>query len=111
MRTIEHGDQQSREQLNQKLQLCYLQLSQAFPLVISDCLGAFTCAQSPNFSSMSFTEAKKLHYAYVFQVFSDCLAHCFHFYLYVIFSKNFRNAFFERFARVAARRTHVREVS
>lgn len=87
------------------LQLCYLQISQAVPISLNYILYLFDQALYGNLktgflavsSGVSFSEAlSDLQASYrlillkVFLNLTNDLAHCFHIYLYILFSRRFR---------------------
>lgn len=82
--------------LSQKLQLCYLQLCQAIPLIINEILFAiYVNTNFPDF--ITFEIAYWMQYMLFFVNFFDCLAHSFHFFLYIALSASFRDGFRKRF--------------
>lgn len=96
---VKDTDQETIQQLNQKLHLCYLQLSQAVPLIINDTLYAVYTALYSNiaYDKLTFEMATSLQYLDFFMNITDCLAHCFHFFLYFAFSGAFREGFKAKF--------------
>lgn len=96
------------------LQLCYLQISQAWPLTLNYIIYIILRANDSDYnigiaavsSGMEFEAASKdLGAAYYLKLIgllvnlTDMLSHCFHFYMYMAFSKRFRTGFWERFRR------------
>lgn len=86
--------------LKQNLQLCYLQLSQAIPIVVDRLLVFSKHFLYPDVEFHNKTdEFLNKFYMAIFQDYTDLdfnFAHSSHFYLYVLFSKSFRKGFRKR---------------
>lgn len=81
------------------LQLCYLQISQAIPIAINLAVYALS-KNNIDVYIRSVNDIELGYHAYHLRLLSyatDSLAHCFHFYAYLAFSKIFRDAFMKKF--------------
>lgn len=103
---------QTTDTAYQNVQLCYLTIAQAVPVVINLIMFAIIISRDSSvlIGSAAFEEGlnfedalNHLSKSYVSSYLIFCcdlsnnLAHCFHFYLYLIFSRRFRQGFLKRF--------------
>lgn len=111
-------DQQNAEKLRLNVQLCYLTITQAIPTAINEIIfaayivkydRAFETGLSAILADLTLEEAmgellssNMQDYLIFFLHISNDLAHCFHFYLYVTFSRRFREGFLERLGKMTS---------
>lgn len=99
---------QPLQAVKQNLQLCFLQLSQAIPMVCDSVFIFVVTTKYPpdretiydNEGKMDWTYAYNWIYMWCLTDVFHCSAHCTHFYLYLLFSKGFRQGFVHRFLKM-----------